>query len=147
MPNANIAQAVLALDPAAKFRVGADGSIIWSPDYAPTMTADQIQARYAALQAAAPWDDVRAWRAQLLSATDKIRQQIARQAAGAAPAHPIDDATAAAWQVWTQALADIPEAYPSPADVIWPAPPATPSVTWPAFPPGIGTLAAGWPLI
>ena len=94
------------------------------------------------------WAGVRAWRARILLATDKIRQQIARQAVGAAPAHPIDDATAAAaWQVWTQALADIPETFGSPADVIWPAPPATPSVTWPAFPPGIGTLAPGWPLI
>ena len=139
--------AILALVPGAEVTLPGDGSVVWHRPPTPPVSDAQIADRLASLQAAAAWDDVRAWRAQLLSATDKIRQQIARQAAGATPLHPIDAATAAAWQSWTQALADIPEAYPSPADVIWPAPPATPSVTWPVFPAGIGTLGAGWPLI
>ena len=141
-----IYDAVLALVPGATILVSGD-TVTWISPAEPPVTLAQIAAQLALLQAEAAWDPVRAWRELLLGAYDKVRLQIQRQQSGAVPLHPIDDATVAAWLVWAQALADIPEAYASPAAVIWPAPPASPGVAWPAFPAGIGTLAPGWPLI
>lgn len=59
------------------------------------------------------WAGVRGHRDRLLTASDWT------QVADA----PLDEATKDLWRTYRQALRDVPETFPNPDSVIWPAPP------------------------
>jgi hypothetical protein len=106
--------ALLELAPGKQWTIQGD-RIVWHGSRSGRPTQATISARVAELEAAQPLEDLRIERNKRLAECDWIA--VRSQETGAAI--PAD------WLAYRQALRDLPAAYGSLADAIWPALPAS----------------------
>ena len=107
-------QALLELAPGKEWTI--QGSrVVWHGSRAGRPTQATIAARVAELLAAAPLADLRIERNTRLAACDWIAVR-SLETGGAIPAD---------WLAYRQALRDLPAAYSSLADAVWPSAPAS----------------------